>query len=65
MADVPLPDVKNNSKIMTSHVVRRQKRSLSPHQKQIRFFIRLSVGVCALLAIAFFWLMNRSGAFPH
>jgi hypothetical protein len=65
MADVSLPDVKNNFKIMTNHVARRQKRSLSLHQKQIRFFIGLSVGICALLAIVFFWLVSRSSFIPH
>jgi len=51
---------------MANHVARRQKRSLSLHQKQIRFFIGLSVGICALLAIVFFWLVNRSSFFiPH
>jgi hypothetical protein len=65
MADVPSPDVKSNFIIMINHVVRRQKRSLSWHQKQIRFFIGLSVGICALLAIAFFWLVNRLSFIPH
>jgi hypothetical protein len=50
---------------MANHIVRRQKRSLSLHQKQIRFFIRLSVVGCILLALAIFLLLNRSSFSPR
>jgi hypothetical protein len=43
----------------------RRKPSLSEHQKQIRFFTGLMVGLCALFAVAFFWLMGRSSFIPH
>jgi hypothetical protein len=43
----------------------RRKPFLSEHQKQIRFLTGLSVGICTLAAIAFFWLMNRPICFPH
>jgi hypothetical protein len=59
-ADVPLPGII----IMEHSHVRRGKPSLSPHQKQIRFFIGLFVVVCTLLAILFFWLVNRSSFIP-
>jgi multidrug resistance efflux pump len=50
---------------MGNHHIRRGKPILTAHQKQIRFFIGLFVVICALLAIAFFWLVNRSSFFPH
>jgi hypothetical protein len=46
-------------------VTRRRKPELSGHQKQIRFLTRLSVVICALFAVAFFWLMNRSSYSSH
>lgn len=61
MAKAPLPGIK----IMGHHHTRRGKPSLSEHQKQIRFFIGLSVGICALVAIVFFWLVSRAGFIPH
>jgi hypothetical protein len=61
MADAPLAGII----IMGNHHTRRGKPSLSLHQKQIRFFIGLSVGICALFAIVFFWLVNRPGFIPH
>jgi len=39
---------------------RKMKRSLSLHQKQIRFFIGLSIVVCFLAVVLFFWLLNWS-----
>jgi hypothetical protein len=50
---------------MGNHHTRRGKPSLSEYQKQIRFFIGLSVGICALIAIVFFWLLSRAGFVPH
>jgi hypothetical protein len=50
---------------MGSHHTHREKPNLSLHQKQIRFFIGLFVGICALLAIAFFWLVSRLSSIPH
>jgi hypothetical protein len=42
----------------------REKRNLSPHQKQIRFFIGLSLFIIISLTILLFWLANRGFA-PH
>ena len=50
---------------MGNNHARRPKRSLSLHQKQIRFFIGLSVGICTLLAILFVWLLSRFSYFPR
>lgn len=50
-------DISDN---MANHIVNRQKRSLSLHQKQIRFFIGLSVATSVLLAISIFLLLNWS-----
>jgi len=50
---------------MGYHHTRRGKPSLSEHQKQIRFFIGLFVAICTLLAILFFWLVNRPDFIPH
>jgi hypothetical protein len=60
-ADAPLPGLI----IMGNHHIRRGKSSLSKHQKQIRFFIGLFVVICTVLAIVFFWLVNRSSFIPH
>jgi len=38
---------------------------LSEHQKQIRFFTRVSVILCSLLTLAVFWLISRTGSVPH
>jgi len=38
----------------------RHKPNLSEHQKQIRFFTRLSLVVAVALAVLVFWLLNRS-----
>jgi hypothetical protein len=35
------------------------KRSLSPHQKQIRFFTGFSVFIVIVVALFLFWLANR------
>jgi len=44
---------------------RRIKPSLSIHQKQIRFFIGLSVVVSTLIVILIFWLLNRQSFIPR
>lgn len=44
---------------MSNRVVRRRKPVLSEHQKQIRFFTRLSLVICCLFTFAFFWFLNR------
>jgi hypothetical protein len=38
---------------------------LSGHQKQIRFFTRLSVVICTLFAVALFWLLSRNSFITH
>ncbi|MFZ0828006.1 MAG: hypothetical protein WAO02_11340 [Verrucomicrobiia bacterium] len=43
----------------------RGKQGLSAHQKQIRFFVGLSVLLSALLAMGFFWLLSRPTFLPH
>jgi hypothetical protein len=43
----------------------REKRNLSPHQKQIRFFIGLSLFIIIALTILLFWLANRSSFGIH
>ena len=43
----------------------RQKRSLSLHQKQMRFLTGLSLVVGILIVIAVFWLVNRPGFVFH
>lgn len=43
----------------------RRKPILSEHQKQIRFFIGLSVSLCTLFAVVFFWLVGRLTSIPH
>jgi hypothetical protein len=50
---------------MAYDYIYRRKPILSEHQKQIRFFIGLSVGLCVLFAISFFWLLNRLDFIPH
>jgi hypothetical protein len=47
--------------VMPHRAQYRRKPELSPHQKQIRFFTRLSVVLCSLLTLALFWLVNRTG----
>jgi hypothetical protein len=37
----------------------RGKRNLSPHQKQIRFFIGLSLFIIISLTTLLFWFANR------
>jgi hypothetical protein len=39
--------------------IQRRKRSLSAHQKQMRFFTGLFLFICFLLAVALFWLLNQ------
>jgi len=45
--------------------IRRNKRSLSAHQKQMRFFTGLSLFLCMLLAAAIFWLLNQPAYAMH
>jgi hypothetical protein len=46
---------------MSNQVVHRRKRSLSAHQKQMRFFTALAIVGCGLLAGGLFWLLNQIG----
>ncbi|MDR3458628.1 MAG: hypothetical protein P4N60_14355 [Verrucomicrobiae bacterium] len=46
---------------MSHLVVRPKKRSLSAHQKQMRFFTGLALVACAVLTIGLFWFLNRPG----
>ncbi|MDR3460397.1 MAG: hypothetical protein P4N60_23455 [Verrucomicrobiae bacterium] len=46
---------------MSNQVAPRRKRSLSAHQKQMRFFTGLALTGCAVLAAALFWYLNRPG----
>jgi hypothetical protein len=50
---------------MAYHNAYRRKPCLSEHQKQIRFFTGLSVGICTLFAVVFFWLVSRLSFIPH
>jgi hypothetical protein len=50
---------------MAYHNTCGRKPCLSEHQKQMRFFTRLLVGICALFAVVFFWLVNRSSIIPR
>jgi hypothetical protein len=56
-------------RVFTNHMgnyrTSRGKRSLSAHQKQIRFFVRLSVVICTLLVAVLFWLLSRPSFMPH
>lgn len=45
---------------MSHPVARPRKRSLSPHQKQMRFFTGLALVSCALLTVGLFLLINRT-----
>jgi len=49
---------------MSNHAthIHRRKRSLSLHQKQMRFFTALAVVGCGLLTGGLFWLLNQFGA---
>lgn len=51
--------------VMSHHATRRRKVPLSAHQKQIRFFTRLSVVLCSLLTLAIFWLANHTSLIPR
>jgi hypothetical protein len=44
---------------MPYYPIRRRKRSLSEHQKQIRFWTGLSMTMSVLLFAVFFWYLNR------
>jgi len=44
---------------MSRYLLAPRKRSLSAHQKQIRFFTRLAMVICSLLALVVFWLLSR------
>jgi len=50
---------------MPYHTIRRRKRSLSAHQKQIRFLTGLSMTMSFLLFVALFWFLNRPGFATH
>ena len=63
MVDPPASRIVEN--VMPNNAIRRPKPELSGHQKQIRFFTRLSVILCSLITFAVFWLVNRSGPGPH
>jgi cell division septal protein FtsQ len=41
------------------HETMAPKRNLSAHQKQIRFFIGLSIVIIILVTILIFWLLSR------
>jgi hypothetical protein len=51
--------------MMTPQNTCRKKPYLSEHQKQIRILTGLSVVICAVLAVVFFWLMTRPSFLPH
>jgi hypothetical protein len=63
MADAPRSGI--IEEIMAYQTTRRRKPVLSEHQKQIRFFTRLSVVLCALFALALLWLLNRTSFITH
>jgi hypothetical protein len=46
-------------KSMFRKATQREKRNLSPHQKQIRFFIGLSLFIIIALTTLLFWFANR------
>jgi hypothetical protein len=46
---------------MSSQVTLKRRPVLSAHQKQMRFFTGLSIGVCGLIALALFWYLSWSG----
>jgi len=46
---------------MSSRAIRQRKRSLSLHQKQMRFFTALAIVGCGLLTGGLFWLLNQIG----
>ena len=48
-----------------SYTGRRRKLVLSLHQKQMRFFTRLSVVVYSLSTLALLWFLNRPGLVGH
>jgi hypothetical protein len=45
--------------------IRRGKRSLSAHQKQMRFFTGLSLFLCFLVTVVLFWLLNQPSYAMH
>jgi len=53
------------SKNMSQFAIQRRKRSLSAHQKQMRFFTGLAVMACSLVAAVFFWYLSRPGFVIH
>jgi len=63
MADAPRSGIVE--RIMAHQTTRRRKPVLSDHQKQIRFFTRLSVVICSLFAVALFWLLSRTSFITH
>jgi|GEM_PF-5786439 hypothetical protein len=50
---------------MPSRRTQKRKPTLSAHQREIRFFTRLSVFAGILLFGAFFWFLNRPGFHTH
>jgi hypothetical protein len=54
-----------NGQIMANNSTRRRKPDLSAHQKQMRFFTRLSVFMGFVFIAAIFWLVNRSSLGRH
>jgi hypothetical protein len=48
-------------RIMSHQVVRQRKRSLSAHQKQMRFFTVMALVGCGLLTGGLFWFLNHPG----
>ena len=49
----------NNQNVVNHPDTRRRKRSLSQHQKQMRFLTGLAIGVGMLLAAIVLWAINR------
>jgi hypothetical protein len=54
-----------NKNAMQNQNTWKRKPCLSEHQKLIRFLTGLSVGICTLIAVVFFWLVNRPGFLSH
>ena len=50
---------------MRGHVTMLRKRSLTFHEKRVRFFTVTFGGIGVLSVIAFLWLLNRSAYLVH
>ena len=50
---------------MSQSAIHRRKRSLSPHQKQMRFFLGLSLVTLIVFFTMIFWLLNRPLFIAH